>query len=200
MYTSYYQLVAVHSQWTVQTLQTDSQKLVSSKLMKARKLNCSCSCPNKGPLWHICCKDIVVKSKPLGLDFYKAASCQQRRHGGCPSSPGIVQRAIAWGISCFLRNQPLMHQTIPIQRAEEERNDLNLASSLFSKRYLLHWHNSVFAYYISHLVDSSTSNCKWIPGYICTCAFRYSYHIMSYRIIFFMNIVWYAYMIETCLW
>ena len=83
-------------------------------------------------------QDIVVKSKPLGLDFYKAASCQQRHHGGIPSSRGVVQRAIARGISCFLKHQPLMHQTIPIQRAEEGRNDLNLASSLFSKRYLLH--------------------------------------------------------------
>lgn len=58
-YSSYYQLVAVHSQWTVQTLQTDSQKLVSSKLMKARKLNCSFSCPNKGPLCHICCRTLL---------------------------------------------------------------------------------------------------------------------------------------------
>lgn len=182
MYTSYlgyYQLVAVDSQWTVQTLQTDSQKLVSSKLMKASfQLLMFCR-PNKGPLWHICCRTLLWSQSLWAWISIKPLLVSKDITDFSQFARGLFS-AIAWGIWCFLRHQPVMHQTIPIQRAVEEGNDLNLASLAFSKRYLLHWHNSVFAYYISHLVDSSTSNCKWIPGYIYMymCIFI-SHHVIS---------------------
>jgi len=44
----------------------------------------------QGPFVAHLLQDIVVKSKPLGLDFYKAASCQQRHHGFFPVRQGIV--------------------------------------------------------------------------------------------------------------
>ena len=48
----------------------------------------------QGPFVSHMLQDIVVKSKPLGLDFYKAASCQQRHHGFFPSSRGVCSQLL----------------------------------------------------------------------------------------------------------
>lgn len=125
-------------------------EVVRASLWK-RIFNCSCSCPNKGPLWHICCltfrlwKDIVVKSKPLGLDFYKAASCLQH-HGS----------QFARDCSQLLHGESHVLVASDCSNSEGRKRKERFESSFISvfKRSLLHWHNSVFAYYISHLVDS----------------------------------------------
>lgn len=158
----------------------------------------------------VCCltfrlwKDIVVKSKPLGLDFYKAASCQQRHHGDNPQFARDCSQLlheesdVSWGINC--RCIKLFSN---YSNSEGRRRKERFESSFISVfKALLCYIDTIMCLHITFhtllIVDSSTFNCKWIPGYICTCAFRYSYHIMSYQIIFLMKILWY--MIETCLW
>ena len=207
-YLGYYQLVAVHSQWTVQTLQTDSQKLVSSKLMKA-SFQLLMFLSEQGPFVAHLLQDIVVKSKPLGLDFYKAASCQQRHHGDNPSSPGVCSQLLHEESHVFWGKKTV--DASNYSNSEGRRRKERFESSFIS----------VFKTLLASTCYIDTIACLHVFACVCILHFtpcwfylhliangyqgiyvhvHLDIHIISCHIKTFCWWTFYAYMVEACLW